>query len=288
MPVPPSGPQRWKPLAILGGFLAGCALTGFALVQLMSREAAPAGYALPATTVAAQLPAADAPAPVVEAPAPNTQERDIAQFARNDRAHVRNDWVAGFYPLYETAAKTFGVNWLLIASVHKQETAFSTADGIYGGLNFARCCAGPMQFNVTNGETSTWDRYKHAYRAAKRPASYNHRTERHPSVYDDFDAIMAAGKLLRDSGATMTLDASAWSAAYDYYGHDLTGTQYADQVLARALRWGIDGFCINCEADAQTLARVSGAWGEPVRAALQPPPPPEEKRRPTALAAKRP
>ena len=66
-------------------------------------------------------------------------------------------WVAGFYPLYSTASATFGVNWLLLASVHEQETAFSTAAGTYHGLNFAHCCGGPMQFNVTNGPITTWD-----------------------------------------------------------------------------------------------------------------------------------
>ncbi|HEX6389665.1 MAG TPA: hypothetical protein VFZ89_09465, partial [Solirubrobacteraceae bacterium] len=274
------------PYAMLAAFVVGGVLAGFALAGLVKQDRSRGLSPLPATTVVAQLPGQDAAAPVAEAPAPVTQQRALARFARNDRAHVRADWVAGFYPLYETAAKAYGVNWLLIASVHKQESAFSTSRGIYRGLNFARCCAGPMQFNVTNGETSTWDRYRHAYKAAPRPASYNHRTAKHPSVYDDFDAIMAAAKLLRDSGATTRLDARAWSAAYDYYGHDLTGTQYADQVLARALGWGIKGFCINCEADGGILARVSGAWGAPVRAALQPPPPPQEKQRPTALAAR--
>jgi len=286
MPVSPTGHQRWLPVAMLAGFVLGCVLAGFALAGLIGRDNAPAATALPASTVVAQLPAPNAPAPAAPAPAPTTQPRAIAQFAANDRAHVRADWVAGFYPLYETAAKTFGVNWLLLASVHKQESAFSTSRGVYRGLNFARCCAGPMQFNVTNGKTSTWDRYRDAHKAAPRPASYNNMTSKHPSVYDDFDAIMAAAKLLRDSGASAQLDARAWSAAYDYYGHDLTGTQYADQVLARALRWGRGGFCINCEADAGILARVAGAWGDPLRAALAPPAPPEKKRQPTALAAR--
>ncbi len=67
----------------------------------------------------------------------------------------------GFYPIYATAQSTFGVNWLLLASIHKQESAFSTAPGIYHGLNFAHCCGGPMQFNVTNGarafhQRGTW------------------------------------------------------------------------------------------------------------------------------------
>jgi hypothetical protein len=98
-------------------------------------------------------------------------------------------------------------------------------------------------------------------------------------VYDDFDAIMGAAALLRDSGAGARLDASAWRAAYDYYGHDLTGVDYADQVLTRALGWGRAGFCINCELDAGTLGAVDAAWGAPVRASLAPPERPKSHRR---------
>ena len=107
-------------------------------------------------------------------------------------------------------------------------------------------------------------------------------------MYDDFDAIMAACQLLRDNGARMQLDGAAWSAAYGYYGHDLTGVDYANAVLARALRWGREGFCINCEGDPSIVARVDGAWGAAVRAALTAPPaqPKTTEARPKAFAAR--
>jgi hypothetical protein len=208
----------------------------------------------------------------------------------NDRAHVPADWVSGFYDIYATAQRTFGVNWLLIASVHKQETAFSTHPTTYHGLNFARCCAGPMQFNVTNRPATTWSRYRDAGVRARRPARYPHPTTRHPSVYDDYDAIMAAAALLRDSGAGRRLDASAWRAAYDYYGHDLTGVSYANEVLARAIGWGQKSFCINCGTDDGLLGAVDAAWGAPMRSAMAPPAPERRKatkkhRQPEALAA---
>jgi hypothetical protein len=187
---------------------------------------------------------------------------------RNERAHVPAAWVAGFYPLYERAQKAFGVSWLLIASVHRQETAFSTAPGTYHGLNFANCCAGPMQFNMTNGPQTTWERYRDSYRRAVRPAEYPNRTRRHPSVYDDFDAIMAAAGLLSHQGAGMTLDHTAWRAAYDYYGHDLNGVGYADEVLARAIGWSQEGFSINTAVDPALREAVDAAWGAPARAAL--------------------
>jgi hypothetical protein len=176
--------------------------------------------------------------------------------------------VAGFLPLYRQAERMYGVNWRLIASIHRQETAFSTAPSTYHGLNAFGCCAGPMQFNVSNGPVSTWKRYRRAFRAGPRPRRYPHRTRSHPSVYDDFDAIMAAGSLLSDSGAGASLDVGAWWAAYSYYGHDLFGVTYADQVLARALAWRREGFCSNCEPDAGLVAELDDAYGAPVRQQL--------------------
>src|SRR3954452_15050715 len=204
------------------------------------------------------------------APTPLREVRDAqeerARFARNDHARVSLKDVARFVPLYGRASRRFDVAWLLLASIHKQETAFSRAPSTYHGLNFVHCCAGPMQFNVTNGPPSTWRRFKHAHLLAPRPDGYPHPTGRHPSVYDDYDAIMAAAQLLRANGATTVLDdGSAWRAAYLYYGPgDLGpadfGVTYADQVVARALNWQRRGFCPACSTPAGLIAAVHDAW----------------------------
>ncbi len=178
-------------------------------------------------------------------------------------------WEAGFYPVYAEAQRVFGVNWLLLASVHMQESAFSTAPSTYHGLNFAHCCGGPMQFNVTNGGAgirSTWDLVRDAYRFGKRPAVYDHETAHHPSIYDDYDSIMAAAWLLYSDGAGAALNDSAWWAAYDYYGHDATGVEYADEVLARAIGWSQHDFCINCGVEPTLVNAVYEAYGAPVMA----------------------
>jgi hypothetical protein len=257
--------------------LAGVALLGVALTGAFDRSPAaalPAPPAAPAVVVVTPAPAPAAAAPVAQPAAPQAKETpaqqtaDVQRFSTNDQAHVPASWVAGFYGIYAEAQKAYGVNWLLIASVHKQETAFSTHPTTYHGLNFAKCCAGPMQFNVTNGPVSTWKRYKGSFARGARPASYPHQTAKHPSIYDDYDAIMAAAALLRDSGAGKDLDASAWRAAYDYYGHDQTGVAYANEVLARAIGWGQKSFCINCTTDDSLLGAVDAAWGAPVRVAL--------------------
>jgi hypothetical protein len=209
---------------------------------------------------------------IVGKPSPTQAHRDLALYEDQTGTHISERWMQGFYPIYAVAQKTFGVNWLLIASIHKQESAFSTAPTTYNGLNFAGCCGGPMQFNVTNGgraTPSTWALVNYSYRYGSRPASYDHMTPTHPSIYDDFDAIMAAAHLLSADGAATELGAAAWNAAYDYYGHDLTGVTYADQVLARAIGWSQHGFCINCGLETALVQAVSAAYGASVAASLE-------------------
>jgi hypothetical protein len=291
LPVPER--ERWPLALALVALLAGAGLLVLALSgALRDAPTLPAPPVAPAVVVATPTPAPAGAAPVAAvtaapAPAAKTKARTTAKaaktkpkavkaqlvqeqqrFTSNDLAHVPASWVSGFYDIYAQAQKTYGVNWLLLASIHKQETAFSTHPTTYRGLNFARCCAGPMQFNVTNGPVSTWERYRDAHAAAPRPAKYPHATKKHPSIYDDYDAIMAGAKLLRDSGAGRNLDASAWRAAYDYYGHDATGISYANEVVARAIGWGQEKFCINCATDARLVNAAEAAWGAPVRNAM--------------------
>src|SRR5690349_1689300 len=118
--------------------------------------AAPAAHAFTVTPSAAA-----APTPLLPSRA--------AQYERNDAAKVSR-----FLPLYRRAARRYDVPWLLLAAIHKQETAFSTAHGTYHGLNWVHCCAGPMQFNVTNGPVSTWKQFKDAHLDAPRFEDYPH------------------------------------------------------------------------------------------------------------------
>jgi hypothetical protein len=142
-----------------------------------------------------------------------------------------------YVPIYRQSARAFDLNWLVLASVHKHETGFSTHPTTYQGVNFAGCCAGPFQFNVTNGPPSTWDSHKHAHRRGTRPDSYPHPRAPHPSVYDDFDAGMAAGLLLRANGADHGLGPRTWNAVRAYNGAGPIAVAYADNVLAQARAW---------------------------------------------------
>lgn len=287
VPVPGSERGAWIAASAVG--ILGLAVLVFALSGVLggsSTAAAPP----PAVLAVAATPAATAAqgglaagsvtqvagtatgggrAAIVGDPSSTQAHRDLAVYLDQTSTHIPERWMQGFYPIYAAAQRTFAVNWLLIASIHRQESAFSTAPGIYNGLNFAGCCGGPMQFNVTNGPVTTWGLVNNSYRYGARPVSYDHMTAKHPSIYDDFDSIMAGAHLLSADGAGPSLDGSAWNAAYDYYGHDPTGVTYADQVLARAISWSQHGFCVNCGVPQAMVQAVHAAYGAPVATSLE-------------------
>jgi hypothetical protein len=276
--VPEPGSERgaWAvaiALGVLGVAVLALVLSGVVgSISSRTTVAPPAVLAVTPTPVpGAAAPVSDVNVPhaIVADPTATQAHRDLAVYEAPTSTHIVERWMQGFYPIYAAAQRTFGVNWLLIASIHKQESAFSTAPSTYQGLNFAGCCGGPMQFNVKNGgppggSESTWALVNDSYRYGSRPASYDHMTAKHPSIYDDFDSIMAAAHLLSADGAGYSLDATAWNAAYDYYGHDATGVTYADQVLARAIGWSQHGFCVNCGVESAMAQAVHAAYGAPV------------------------
>jgi hypothetical protein len=293
VPIPPSERRAWLlacAVGVLGVAVLVAVLTGSVGEQKSDRTVAPPTVLLTAATPtpgvisaasalagargqgAAQAPVAPvrgrSRTPIVARPNSVEQRVDASRFVAPTQTHIFTRWMEGFYPIYGIAQSTFGVNWLLLASIHMQESAFSTAPGTYHALNFAGCCGGPMQFNVTNGPVSTWQLVSNSYIYGRRPAYYDHMTGTHPSIYDDFDAIMAAAHLLSADGAEFALNGSAWDAAYDYYGHDATGVTYADQVLSRAIGWSQHGFCVNCGVEPAMVEAVHAAYGAPVLAAM--------------------
>ncbi|MGH2904637.1 MAG: hypothetical protein ACRDK7_13800 [Solirubrobacteraceae bacterium] len=300
LPAPPSERGAWLVALALGAL--GVSVLAAVLSGVIGRTSSATPHtAPPAVVVAAVTPApsaarsagsasaagvhvtggasgargASSRAAIVARPSSAQQAAEGTRLVDETETEISQRWMEGFYPIYATAQKTFGVNWLLIASIHRQESAFSTAPTTYHGLNFAGCCGGPMQFNVTNGDArgtesgSTWDLVSDSYKYGRRPAVYDHKTATHPSIYDDFDAIMAAAHLLSADGAEYALNGAAWDAAYDYYGHDTTGVSYADEVLARAIGWSQHSFCINCGVEAAMVEAVHAAYGAPVLAALE-------------------
>jgi membrane-bound lytic murein transglycosylase B len=91
--------------------------------------------------------------------------------------------------LYRAAARARGFDWRILAAIGKNESDHgrSRAAGVAKGLNFARCCAGPMQFCTVRSCGNTWRAYATDGNADGRK-----------SVYDPADAIPGAAALLAD------------------------------------------------------------------------------------------
>jgi hypothetical protein len=89
---------------------------------------------------------------------------------------------------YVTAERTCpALTWQVLAAIGKIESDHgrSSAPGVRSGINRFGCCAGPMQFNLTNGPPSTWDTWGTGVRA---------------HVYDPAHAIPAAARKLCGDG----------------------------------------------------------------------------------------
>lgn len=156
---------------------------------------------------------------------------------------------AAYLPIYCVAGNQYKVNPYLLASIHKQETGFSTHPTTPAGVNSSGCCAGPMQFNLRAG---TWDSHKNAFhpvleahadkrlgdaeqidaaREEFRPYPLDRREltscrDVRPEVgcvYDDFDAISAAAHKLAADGANRDLTSDGThNAVCAYIGSPVT------------------------------------------------------------------
>jgi hypothetical protein len=158
---------------LLLGLLAGTASPGFAL-----RGPAAVGRA-----VAGALGGGRAPAPAALAAGERGSGPSIGA---SDAALA--DIPAGYLARYVTAAGTCpALTWQVLAAIGKIESDHgrSSAPGVRTGINRAGCCAGPMQFNLTNGPPSTWDTWGSGVRA---------------DVYNPVYAVPAAARKLCGDG----------------------------------------------------------------------------------------
>jgi len=133
---------------------------------------------------------------------PNAGDSQLGRFRPS--ALALRDIPPAYLSAYEAAGKRYGLGWEYLAAIGKIETDHgrSTAAGVHNGVNLAGCCAGPMQFSIV-GSPSTWDRYR-------ADGNRDGRTD----VYDPGDAIPAAGRYLRASGAP-----ADWDRALFAYNH---------------------------------------------------------------------
>jgi len=130
------------------------------------------------------------------------------------------DISAHYLALYRAAADRAGLDWAVLAAIGKIESDHgrSPLPGVRAGLNSYGCCAGPMQFNITNGPPSTWDLY-----------ATDGDGDGAADAYDPADAIPAAARYLLASGAPADYRRAVYA-----YNHSWA---YVDQVLAQAARY---------------------------------------------------
>jgi len=116
------------------------------------------------------------------------------------------DIPAAYLTLYRAAGKAVGVDWRLLAAVGKLESDHgrSTLPGVLSGLNFAHCCAGPMQLCTVSSCGNTWQAY-----------AVDGDGDGVKSVYRPADAIYAASGLLRDLKRMLGDNASLILAGYN-------------------------------------------------------------------------
>ena len=174
------------PLAL--GLAAGLAMLGAAAVSALL------------AAVSATGPCSDA----VAQPAPSRTARTIP---------------ADYLALYRRAGARWGVPWTVLAGIGAVESDHgrSRAPGIHAGLNAFGCCAGPMQFNLTDGPPSTWQRY-----------ATDGDGDGRLSPYAPADAIASAARYLR-----ALLDANRDELERAILGYNHSHAYVAD-VLARA------------------------------------------------------
>jgi hypothetical protein len=106
-------------------------------------------------------------------------------------ATARAEIPPAYLRLYAEAGRRYDVDPWVLAAIGWVETQHgrSSAPGVSSGVNAYGCCAGPMQFSVV-GSVSTWERF-----------GVDGNGDGRRSPYDPADAIPAAARYLRASGA---------------------------------------------------------------------------------------
>jgi len=148
--------------------LAGSASPGFSLAEVPKAISKGVGRAVQAAT------------------SPGGSDPDRAGRQAGASALALADVPRRYLTLYiKAAAACPKLTWQVLAGIGKTESDHgrSTAPGVRAGVNRHGCCAGPMQFNLTNGPPSTW-------------AAFG----RGGNVYDPRDAIPAAARKLCANG----------------------------------------------------------------------------------------
>ena len=161
-------------------------------------------------------------------------------------AYARGDIPPAYLVTYQAAGAAYGVGWEYLAAIGKIESDHGrgSAAGIRSGVNFAGCCAGPMQFSIIGSGGGTWGAY-----------GVDGDDDGRRDVYDPDDAIPAAANYLTASGAP-----ADWDRALFAYNHS---ARYVADVKDLAERYRGDPIGIGGSpagsGESQTLP-IGASW----------------------------
>jgi hypothetical protein len=121
-------------------------------------------------------------------------------------AHAVADIPRGYLRLYQAAGRAHRVSWRVLAAMGKNESDHGRAPlpGVRSGLNFADCCAGPMQICVVAACGNPWSAY-----------AVDANRDGIASPYQPADAIHSAARLVRDLEHVVGHDPKLLLAAYN-------------------------------------------------------------------------
>ncbi|MBE2318368.1 lytic transglycosylase domain-containing protein [Solirubrobacter sp. CPCC 204708] len=153
---------------------------------------------------------------------PGLLHEDCADSSAVPSKHASSTIPSDYLELYRQAGAAYRVPWTVLAAIGAIESDHgrSSAPGVRSGVNAFGCCAGPMQFNLTNGPPSTWQTYR---------VDGDH--DGGFSPYDPADAIHSAGRYLR-----MLLDGARGDLARAVYGYNHSHA-YVTDVLQRVRQY---------------------------------------------------
>jgi hypothetical protein len=162
------------------------------------------------------------------------------------------DIPADYLAFYRGAGQRYGLDWAILAGIGKVETDHgrSNLPGVHSGVNCAGA-AGPMQFGIGAGNHGCGD-------AGNAWGAYgvDGDGDGDRNVYDPADAIPAAARYLRASGAP------------NDYRRAILAYNHADWYVAEVLQWAARyrGALAASEGAAGVARRVAfdGTWLAPV------------------------
>lgn len=133
--------------------------------------------------------------------------------------HASSTIPSDYLGLYRQAGSAYKIPWTVLAAIGAIESDHgrSTAPGVRSGVNAFGCCAGPMQFNLTDGPPSTWQGYR-----------VDGDNDGDMDPYDPRDAIPSAARYLR-----VLLDRAGGKITDAVLGYNHSRAYVAD-ALARA------------------------------------------------------